>query len=102
MVNNNNGTKIKKSILSYKTVAKEYIYSVDKNEWYRTFKTKLESLWNISNLQNVQNIPMEKRPVARIAVKKDDWELIHITDPGVIEYFTHHASNYKIDWTDIK
>lgn len=102
MANNNNGTKIKKSILSYKTAAKEYIYAVDKNEWYRTFKTKLESLWNISNLQNVQNIPMEKRPVARIAVKKENWELVHITDPGVIEYFTHHASNYKIDWTDIK
>ena len=102
MVNNNNGTKIKNSILSYKTVAKDYIYSVDKNDWYKTFKTKIESMWNISNLQNVTGIPMERRPIGRIAIKKEDWELIYITDPGVEEYFTHHVSQYKIDWTDIK
>jgi hypothetical protein len=75
---------------------------VDNNIWYKTFKTKLESLWNISNLQPVNHIEMEKRPVARIAVKKDNWELIYLTDPGVVEYFTHHASQYKIDWTDFK
>jgi hypothetical protein len=75
---------------------------VDKNPWYKTFKTKLESLWNISNLQNVNDIPMARRPVGRIAIKKEDWELIYITDPGVVEYFTHHVSQYKIDWTDIK
>lgn len=101
MANNNNGTKIKGSILSYKSVAKDYIYSVDNNEWYWKFKTKLESMWNISNRQVVSDIPMNKRPVGRIAIKKDDWELIYITDPGVVEYFTHHTSNYKIDWTDI-
>ena len=36
------------------------------------------------------------------AIKKEDWELIYVTDPGVVEYFTHHVSQYKIDWTDIK
>jgi hypothetical protein len=102
MVNNNNGQKIQSSILSYKIVAKDYIYSVDKNPWYWTFKTKLESMWNISNLQNVQGIPVDRRPIGRVAIKKEDWELIYITDPGVKEYFTHHVSQYKIDWTDIK
>ena len=102
MVNNNNGQKIKTSILSYKTAAKEYIYQLDKNEWYRNFKTKVESFWNITNVQSLADIPDAKRPVNRIAIKKDDWELIHISDPGVVEYFTHHVSKYKIDWTDIK
>lgn len=101
MANNNNGTKIKSSILSYKNVAKDYIYAVDKNEWYRTFKTKLESMWNISNLQDISGVPLDRRPMSRIALKKDDWSLVHVTDPGVEEYFLHHLSNYKIDWTDV-
>lgn len=101
MVNNNNNTKIKNTILSYKGVAKDYIYSVDQNEWYRTFKTKLTSLWNITNLQDVSGVPEARRPAYRIGLKKDDWSLVHVNDPGVEEYFVHHLSNYKIDWTDL-
>lgn len=100
MANNNNGMKIHTGILSYKHAAKSYIYEFDKNEWYFTFKSKLESMWNVTNLQTVQHLPMDRRPAHRIAIKKQDHEVIYIGDPGVKEYFVHHLSNYKIDWTE--
>jgi len=41
--NRSNGVKYSGSIRSYKMPAKEYIYSVDKNPWYKDYKTKLAS-----------------------------------------------------------
>jgi hypothetical protein len=100
MVNNNNGLKIRSTPISYKNVAKDYIYDVDGNEWYRTFKTKIESMWTIGNPQPVQHLDVNRRPNARIALTKD-YKMIHTNDIGAREYFLHHLSNYKIDWTDI-
>ena len=40
MVNNNNGQKIKKTQASYKWAAREYIYDLDKNDWYKFFKIR--------------------------------------------------------------
>lgn len=100
MANNNNGTKIKNHILSYKSASKDYIYDLDKDIWYYTFKSKVDSLWNIT-WKNNQDIPGSRPHPDKIAVKKDNLELVHFSDPGVTEYFTHYLTNYKIDWTDI-
>ena len=100
MANNNNGQKIKQTPLSYKKVAKDYIYDFDKNHWYNNFKMKLESMWMIGNQQNVTHLDIHRRPNARIALTKD-YEMIYTDTPGVKEYFLHHLSNYKINWTDI-
>jgi hypothetical protein len=100
MVNNNNGLKIRTTPSSYKNVARDYIYSVDGNEWYRNFKTKIESMWTIGNPQAVGHLDLNRRPNARIALTKD-YEMIYNNTPGAREYFLHHISNYKIDWTDV-
>ncbi len=101
MANNNSGQKIKNTPLSYKYIAKEYIYGVDNNPWYKNFKTKLESMWMIGNPQKVDHLEVNRRPNARIALTKN-YEMIYTDTPGVKEYFLHHLSNYKIDWTNIK
>jgi hypothetical protein len=99
MANNNNGLKIRSTPVSYKNVAKDYIYKVDGNEWYKNFKTKLESMWTIGNPQPVAHLDYNRRPNARIALTKD-YEMIYNNDVGAKEYFLHHISNYKINWTD--
>lgn len=101
MANNNNGQKIKNTPLSYKNIARDYIYGVDRNPWYRNFKTKLESLWMIGNPQKVDHLAINRRPNFRIALTKN-YEMVYTDTPGVKEYFFHHLSNYKIDWTDIR
>ncbi len=97
MVNNNNGQKIGLTLASYKTAAKNYIWEFDKNDWFRNFKIKLESMWTIAHQQNIQSIAIDHRPVARVGLTKD-YNMIYIKDPGVKEYFAHHLKNYEIDW----
>lgn len=99
MVNNNNGLKIQSTVASYKTAAKDYIWNFDHNDWYRNFKIKLESLWTVIVQQDVSNIETLRTPAYRIALTKD-YTVLYPSDPGVKEYFTHHITNYKIDWTD--
>ena len=41
--NRSNGTKIDRSVRSYKWPAKQYIYDLDGNHWYRDYKTKMQS-----------------------------------------------------------
>tara|TARA_R110000782_G_scaffold64405_1_gene131338 strand:- start:1340 stop:2404 length:1065 start_codon:yes stop_codon:yes gene_type:complete len=43
MNNRSNGVKIKSTLRSYKMPAKEYIYDLDNNKWYRDYKTKTGS-----------------------------------------------------------
>lgn len=97
MVNNNNGEKIHLSPSTYKMAARKYIRSVDNNEWYFHFKTKLESLWNITIRQDLSSVPMDLRPAARYGLTKD-FEMMYITDPAVQNFYKHHLQNYKIDW----
>lgn len=97
MNNNNNGEKIKNGITSYKSAARDYIYSLDKNEWYKTFKLKLESLNMIVNRQDLSNLPSSNLPIARIGFDKN-FNALSVDDPKVREYFTNHLANYKIDW----
>lgn len=100
MVNNNNGTKIKNHILSYKESAKKYIYDFDRNIWYYTFKHKVDSLWNLTYRSN-ERFPNVKSTNDRIAAKFENYELLYMDDPEVEKYFRHHLSNYKIDWTEV-
>lgn len=97
MVNNNNGQKIRNTVSTYKWAAKEYIWDFDHNDWYRSFKIKLESLWNVGSFQKVDHIEKDRRPVARVGLTKD-WQMLYIDDPAVQDFYKHHLSNYKIDW----
>jgi hypothetical protein len=97
MANNNNGQKIRSTLSTYKVAAREYIWDVDHNDWYKNFKIKLESLWNIGINQNVSTVPENRRPVARVGLTKD-YEMLYIDDPSVQEFYRTHLQNYKIDW----
>jgi hypothetical protein len=92
MVNNNNGEKIRKTLATYKYAQRKYIYSYDKNEWYFYFKTKLESL------NNLLIKPKHNKGNLNLGVSKD-YEWLSVEDPSVREYFRHHLTNYKINWT---
>lgn len=97
MANNNNGQKIKKTLSTYKTAARDYIWDFDHNDNYKNFKIKLESLWNIGVQQDLSKLDYKHRPVSRVALDKN-FEMHYIDDIDVQEYYRHHLSNYKIDW----
>lgn len=97
MVNNNNGQKIKTTLSSYKMAARNYIWDLDHNDWYRSFKIKLESLWTIAQQQDVSKMELDRRPVSRVGLTKD-YQMMYITDPDVENFYRHHLQNYKIDW----
>jgi hypothetical protein len=97
MANNNNGQKIEKTLATYKMAARNYIYDLDHNEWYKTFKVKLESLWNITIQQDVTNVVNDLRPVHRVGLTKD-WQMLYMSDKSVQDFYRHHLQNYKIDW----
>ena len=99
MNNNNNGTKIHNTVNSYKTVAKQYIYEFDKNEWYKNYKIKLESMWVIAHQQKVTHLDKNTRPVERVMLTKD-YEMLYINNPSVQSFYKYHLQNYSIDWTD--
>jgi hypothetical protein len=96
MVNNNNRQKIDRTVGTYKAAAKNYIYKFDKNEWYRAFKTKLESLGNL----NFTNKFSDPNPAQFIVAVDKNYNRLSVDSPGMKDYFTHHLSNYTIDWTD--
>lgn len=98
MANNNNGQKINKTVSSYKTAAKNYIWDLDHNDWFKNFKVKIESLWIIGHQQNVSDIPQNLRPVSRVGLTKD-FEMLYIDDPAVQDFYRHNLQNYKIDWS---
>lgn len=97
MANNNNGQKIKISPSSYKTAAREYIWDFNKDDWYKNFKIKLESMWVIARQQNIQHLTFDRQPAARAALTKD-YEMLYLSDDNVQNFFKHHLQNYKIDW----
>jgi hypothetical protein len=95
MVNNNNGQKIKQTLSTYKWAAREYIWDFDRNDWYKYFKIKLESLFNVVNQQ--PRMAGSTHPSFRVAMTKD-YEMLYLHDTAVQDYFKHHLSTYKIDW----
>lgn len=98
MVNNNNGEKIGHSAATYKKAARDYIWSFDRNDWYRSFKLKLESMALNTVRQNIDESTFAK-PVARFGINKN-YEFLDIRDPSVKNYIRHHLDNYKIDWSE--
>lgn len=98
MNNNNNGQKIVGGAASYKQAAREYIYEFDKNEWYRSFKLKLESMALTVIRQDLTLVPNEYIPNARFGID-DKFQLLSIDSPDVKEYIRYHINNYKIDWS---
>ena len=98
MVNNNNGQKIHNTLSTYKYAARNYIYSLDKNEYYRDFKLKLESLFTIVNKQDVASLPISQRPAARIFMT-DQFEILNIDNKDAQTFLKESLFNYKIDWT---
>jgi hypothetical protein len=99
MNNNNNGQKIIGGPATYKQAARDYIYSYDKNEWYRSFKLKLESMANNVTNQDVDITSANGRPNARFGITKD-YDLLSIDSPDVQEYIKHHLNNFQIDWSE--
>ncbi len=97
MVNNNNGQKIKKSLATYKSAARDYIYELDHNEYYKHFKLKLESLFNIVRTQDVKQLVVNQRPAARIFMT-DKFEMLSIDDGNTVKFLKDSLLNYKIDW----
>lgn len=99
MVNNNNGQKIGHSAATYKKAARDYIWDLDRNDWYRAFKLKLESLALNTFGQSVDANSVIYKPSQRFGVDKN-WRMLNIDDVSVQEYIQHHLANYKIDWSD--
>jgi hypothetical protein len=97
MANNNNGIKIQNTLSTYKQCAKDYIWTVDKNDWYRYFKIKLDSLGHITFTQDVSVVDQGRRPVDRTGLT-GDWEMMYLDDPVVRDFFRERLLNYKVDW----
>jgi hypothetical protein len=97
MANNNNGQKIHKTLSTYKWAAREYIYSLDNNSFYKNFKIKLESLYSIVNKQDISNLNRSNIPSTRIGLTSD-FQMLSVHDNEVKNFFKHHLLNYKIDW----
>ena len=96
MSNNNNGQKIKKTVASYKWAAREYIWDLDHNDYYKFFKLKTESLQFIINKQDFSKSKI--LPQARIGFDTD-YQPMSVDDPATQNYFRHAILNYKIDWS---
>lgn len=98
MVNNNNEEKIINGPTTYKMAARNYIYDLDKNEWYYYFKLKLGSLGpNVMYHQNVSNLPGRLTPNARFGLDSE-YNLLSIDDKDVQEYILYHMSEFERDW----
>lgn len=101
MVNNNNGEKIRESLATYKYAQRRYIYDVDKNEWYFYFKTKLESLGNLSIKKSIKRDATGEKKSGKLILGLDDqYNVLAMDDESVQNYFDHHLNQYEIDWTE--
>ena len=97
MTNNNNGEKILGGAATYKRAAREYIYSLDKNDWYKTFKLKLESMALTVVRQDLSKLNSHHVPNARFGITKN-YDMLSIHESDVVEYIRYHLDNFKIDW----
>jgi hypothetical protein len=97
MANNNNGQKIRNTVASYKQCAKDYIWTVDRNDWYRHFKIKMDSLGWITLHQDVSSMEFGRRPVDRTGLT-GDYEMMYLSDPTVRDFLHDRITKYQIDW----
>lgn len=91
MANNNNGQKIRSGAASYKHAAREYIREFTGDNWYFSYKSKLESL------KNVARVEKERSDV--IAVLVDGYRKGRTTEPALREFLHEGLQTYAIDWT---
>jgi len=97
--NNNNGQKVGNSAATYKQAARDYIYDLDRNDWYKTFKIKIPSMNLNTYRQQVDTNSLNGRPTSRFGLTTD-WELLMIENSDVKEYIEYHLNNFQIDWED--
>jgi hypothetical protein len=100
MVNNNNGSKIRNTLATYKYDQRKYIYDFDKNDWYFQYKTKLESLTNLLIKGKIKSTDKNPAGPFTIAIDKNylPLNINDINDPSIKKYFLNHFRNYEIDW----
>lgn len=92
MANNNNGRKIcgtRQS--SYKTVARDYIYEYDHNDWYYRYKLKIASL-PIINFRNWKKHYTDFS--SRIGMNSN-YDILRIGDPAVDQFIVNSLTNFK-------
>jgi hypothetical protein len=116
MNNNNNGTKIHNTLATYKIVQRKYIHDFTKDDWYYWYKTKLESMGNLSVKGKNDLTKSFTNSVVGIndkneylcipdaedmeAVEQSKYEGIYHYGPDVREFFNNCLMNYEIDWVD--
>jgi len=98
MNNNNNGQKIGYGAGTYKKVARDYIFELDQNIWYRDFKLKLESMGQNSVRQKVDTTVYPK-PMHRFGITTD-YKMLDVLDVNVQDYIKHHLSKFEITWSE--
>ena len=98
MVNNGTGEKIRKTASTYKWAARRYIHDFDKNDWYFNFKLKIESLGpGLSLHQDLSRVEPNRKPIHRFGLDQN-YEILYMTDPAVIDYIEYHLFQSRVDW----
>lgn len=92
MANNNNGQKISGTRQSsYKTVARDYIYEFDKNDWYYRYKLKIASLPIVNHRNWQKNIADYG---TRFAMNSN-YDMLRFKDPAVDEFILSSLRNFN-------
>lgn len=95
MVNNNNGQKIRGTTQgTYKYAAREYIYDLDKNDWYYHNKIKIGSMPFIV----ARNYKKYFNDFDRVFGLQDNYDVAFIGEPETDKLILDGITNFKIDW----
>lgn len=99
MTNNNNGEKIQTiGAATYKMASRNYIYELDKNDWYYYFKLKIGSLGaSVMLFQDLSSITAGQQPNFRFGLDHE-YNIMYITDQKVKDFIAEKMSAYTIDW----
>jgi hypothetical protein len=114
MKNNNNGLKIEKTLSSYKLVQRKYIHDFTKDDWYYWYKTKLESMGNLSvkgkndlsksftnsviGINDKNEYLCIADPEDLEAVIDSKYRGVYHYGPDVRKFFEDSLQNFEIDW----
>lgn len=116
MNNNNNGLKIKKTLASYKYIQRKYIYDFTKDDWYFWYKTKLESMGNLSvkgkndisksftnsviGINDKNEYLCIPDPDDLDSVVNSKYQGVYHYGPDVRNFFEESLMKFEIDWMD--
>ena len=92
MANNNNGQKILGTTQGrYKMAAKDYIHSVDANDWYYWYKMKIPSKQIIVNRHRIEiNDELDN-----MFGLDENYQMKYFNDEGIEEYFYEKLKNFN-------